>query len=274
MNKPHFLSRLWFRGSVFILFLISVNLLAGYIAVKLDYPSLYNVDPSFEEYAIPLPFSWGLEHIPTMLLFGLPLLFLYSWEEKHRKYYRVACAITFLLLLLELDEKIPFLLFPKIDAVVAFFFSLIVAPPNRRENPRLMKFLQCTAIAIIIGAIVFAYSAWSHRTPVISVSQYAEDAYTLKSIKVYNDFRKTMVFDVDLVTEVPESQACTLAQTLAIGILEDYPFDNAYSKRIEVTFRPTSKAKDFESYNLGEISLNTKHKDESGRFACYLKFKH
>ena len=48
------------RALVFILFLICVNLIAGFLAVKLHYPSLYNVHASFSEYAVPLPFHWAL----------------------------------------------------------------------------------------------------------------------------------------------------------------------------------------------------------------------
>ena len=78
-------SPLWFRILIFVTFLLSVNLLAGYVALKMGYPSLYNVRASFAEYAVPLPFYWGFAHLPSMLIYGIPLLVFPSLQVKYTK---------------------------------------------------------------------------------------------------------------------------------------------------------------------------------------------
>lgn len=126
------------RVGVLLLFFVSVSLLAGYVAITLGYPSLYNVKPGFAEYALPRLFCWGMLHIPSMLLYGVPLALLPEMRSKHVAWFRAFCAASFVLLLLELDRKIPFLLFPKIDASLALLFSLVVCPPNGKDSPALV----------------------------------------------------------------------------------------------------------------------------------------
>lgn len=264
---------LWLRIIYFSFFLISVNLLAGYVAIRLDYPSLFNVNASFWEYAIPLPFGWGMAHLPSMFIYGIPLLFLRKQQKKYTRNFRIICVCSFLILLLELDNKNPFLLYPKIDALVAFVFSLLVIPPNRKDNPVLIPVLKLTALSGIILLSLFLYSTWEHQVPKISNTRYADGIFELKSITVNNDFRKNMEFRVDMKKYLAGDQACSSAQTLASEILQDYPFDDNYEKTISIRFNPTAHQSSFESYELGEISLNSAHKDKKGRFSCYLKYK-
>lgn len=266
-------SHILLRISVFILFLISVNLLAGYIAVQFNYPSLFNTKATFIEYAVPLPFTWGLDHIPSMLLFGIPLLFLPFWTDKQLRFFRIISLCSFALFCLELDQKIPFLLFPKIDSLTAIAFSLALRPPNRQENPILVATLKITAILMILLSIVFTYSTWRHLTPTISTTHYANDSFILQSITVNNDYRKEMTFHVDMIKFIPEYQACTLAQSLADDLLTDYPFDKNYDKTIDMTFNLKEIRGQEAPYSIGEISLNNAHKDKRGQFACYLKYR-
>jgi len=170
-------------------------------------------------------------------------------------------------------RKIPFLLFPKVDAFVAFFFSLLAFPPNKRENPKLVATLKWLLIAGVLVFVYFAYSFWSHQTPPMTKSQYENGLFELKSIVVKNDFHKEMLFQVDLKARVPEGQACLLAQPMAADILHDYPFDDQYKKEIEVVFNPKPSEANFHAYTLGVISLNNKHREKDGSFACYLKYK-
>lgn len=51
---------LWLRMLIFCLFLTTSSLLAGYVAIELQFPSLYNVNARFAEYAIPFPFLLGV----------------------------------------------------------------------------------------------------------------------------------------------------------------------------------------------------------------------
>lgn len=257
-----------FRLLIFPIFLLCVNLLAGYVAINLHYASLYNVSASFWEYAIPFPLSWGFAHLPSMFIYGVPLIFLPKLDTIYTKYFRIACICTFLLLLLEFDKKIPFLLFPKVDSLTAFVFSLVVAPPNSKDNPALVGTLKLIAFLSVLALSFFAYSTWKHKTPVISKNHFHSGVFELKSILVKNDFHKSMVFEVDLKEFLPQNQTCVSAQTLASEILLNYPFDNSYNKIITVTYNPVVKQSNFKPYDLGEISLNK----EDGRFPCYLKY--
>ena len=270
ISDMKFNSSLWFRVLVFIIFIVSVCLLAGYIAVKFRYPSLFNAEPSFAEYAIPHLFSWAFIHLPSMAIYGFPLLFLPKIHRKYTRYFRIFCICSFLLLLLELDEKIPFLLFPKIDALVALTLSFFVLPPNQKDNPLTVSILKGLAFLSFLIFTFFAYSFWSHQTPVITETEYG--AFELKSITVNDDFRKEMFYEVDIKERLPEEELCVLAQKMAHGLLEDYPFDSAYAKTVQVTFRP-DEGVNLESYDLGEISLRDKHKERDGSFGCYLRYK-
>lgn len=264
---------LWFRVLVFVIFLFIVSLLAGYVAIKLRYASLYNVTASFAEYAIPLPFYWGMLHIPSMLIYGVPLLALSVLREKFIKYFRVFCICSFLLLLLELDKKIPFLLFPKIDALIALIFSFALVPPSREENPVLVTALKLFVIFSVAFLGFYTYSYWKHQSPEITSRQYGAGAFELKSIIVKNDFHKEMVFEVDLKKHVTENQICSSAQPMAKAILQDYPFDNSYNKIIKITFNPHHIESKFDPYELGEISLNDAHRQKGGRYACFVSYK-
>ncbi len=262
-------SSLWFRCLLFLVFLISVNVLAGYIALTLNYPSLWNVTASFWEYAVPLPFGWGLAHIPSMLLCGIPLLLLSNWQERYIRYFRVTCMGGFLMLLVVLGKKVPFILFPCVDALVALILSFVIVPPARRYTPILASVF--ALLILVLGS--FTYSAWRHQTPEITRVVYVDGAFTLKSITVNSDFRKEMIFDVDLNTRLLEDQLCAFAQVLADSLLQDYPFDNSYSKKITVNFNPLSESVGFGVYGLGELSLDDAHKEQDGQFACYMKYK-
>ena len=151
------------RLGLLLLFLVSVSLLAGSIAITLGYPSLYKVEPDFAEYALPLPFCWGLLHIPSMFLYGIPLALLPEMRSKHVAWFRAFCAASFVLLLLELNRKIPLLLFPKVDAVTALIFSLVVRPPNRKDAPALVMAIK---LILVFGLALIGWlaaSAWTHR---------------------------------------------------------------------------------------------------------------
>jgi len=247
----------WFRAFVFILFSVIACLLAGYIAITFRYPSLFNVTASFAEYATPLPFYWGMLHIPSLLVFGAPLVLLSKNQTKYIRYFRIFCICIFLILLLELNNKIPFLLFPKIDAFVALIFSVFIFPPSNKENPIVVKALKALSLGSVLILGYFAYSFWQHQTPQITKRQYADGLFELKSITVKNDFHKEMLFEVNLKDYISEQKACLLAQPMAKNIVRDYPFDDSYEKRIYVTFNPSNPKINFKkAYEMGEISLS------------------
>ncbi len=272
-NETSFRASIWGRFLILLAFLISVNLLAGFVAVMLGYESLYNVKASFAEYALPLPFFWGLLHMPSMLIYGIPLVLLPGLQKKYVGYFRAFCAVSFVLLLLELDKKIPFLLFPKIDALTALVFSLFVVPPNRKDNPLLVA---ASMLSVALGILVlgyFGFSYWTHRTPTIANTQYGVGVFELKSISVMNDYHKSMDFAVDLKRRLPTDQICALAQTLAVELLRDYPFDDTYRKEIAVTLNPSTREPDLIQYVMGIVDLNDRTREKDGRYYCYMTYR-
>jgi len=263
----------WLRVLTFVSFILIVNLSAGYIAIKFDYTSLWGGDLAFSEYALPVPLTWASAHWPSMLLFSIPLLLPSIQGKKSIKLYRNLSLAVFALTLLELDAKIPFLLFPRIDGLTAFVFSLIIAPPNRRDNPLLTVIILVLLAAATLITLYYGFSAWQHRTPKISMTRFAEGVFTLSNITVNSDYRHEMLFTVELKEKLPEEQACSRAQIMASELLREYPFDEAYQKTVFVVLSPHGADQTFIPYPLGEVSLNNQDKDAAGMFACYLKYR-
>lgn len=264
---------MWLRVIAFLLYLLSVNLLSGYVAIEMRYPSLWNVHASFWEYAAPLPVGWGFAHIPSMFLYGVPLLLLADWQPKHIRLFRILCSCSFLLLFLELDNKVPFVLFSKVDAFTALIFSLALAPPNQRDNPWLTRVLKVVFILLLLVGAYRLYMNWQHQTPMMTKTTYIDGAFELKAIKVDTSFRKEMIFEVDLKRTIVEETGCKVAQSLAIGLLNDYPFDTSYNKIVVLNFAPDLSTPSPQSGLIGEISLNHEHKGPNGEFSCFFQYR-
>ncbi len=265
----------WPMLLVFFLYLVCVNLLSGYLALSLNYPSLFNVNASFGEYAVPLPFTWALAHWPSMLIFGIPLLLLTQARKKLTQYYRLCCFITAGLLLLFLNEKIPFVLFPWVDALTGFVFSLVLVPPSRRANPILFP-ATCFAAVLVFAVLAYiGFDYWQHRTPKLTITTYADGVFELTAIEVDKAFHEMRII-MALKQRLDIQESCVVGQEIAVTVLRDYPFDSEYNRLIEVWFKPNEleiPENNGKPYRLGEISLNEKDKGPDGSFACYLSYK-
>lgn len=265
----------WPRLLAFALYLVCVNVLSGYLALALNYPSLFNVDASFGEYAYPLPFTWALAHWPSMLLYGVPLLFISQASTKLTQYHRLFCVITVGLLFLMLDAKIPFLLFPWVDALAGLVLNLVLVPPKRHANP-VQFYVTCIAVAAVIGVVAYiAFDHWQHRTPALHTTTYADGVFEMTSIDINKELHE-MRIAMNLTERLDTRRACEVGQQVAENVLQDYPFDSSYNKLIEVWFNPVNSDLPENSgrpYRMGEISLNEADKDPGGAFACYLKYK-
>lgn len=265
----------WPKRLAFILYLVCVNVLSGYLALALNYPSLFNVDARFGEYAYPLPFTWALAHWPSMLFFGVPLLYISQGSRKLTQYHRLFCVITVGLLFPVLDAKIPFLLFPWVDALAGLVFSLVLVPPNRHANP--VQFpVTCLGVVAVVGVVAYiAFDHWQHRTPGLNNTTYADGVFELTSIDINKELHEMRIV-MDLKERLDTRRSCQLGQQVAVNVLQDYPFDNSYNKLIEVWFNPANADLPENSgrpYRLGEISLNESDKDSDDSFVCYLKYK-
>jgi hypothetical protein len=261
------------RILILLTFLVSVNLLAGVVAITLGYESLYTVKPKFGEYALPLPMCWGFLHIPSMFLYGTLLALLPGMQQKSVRYFRIFCALSFALLLLEMDRKIPPLLFPKVDALTALIFSLIVVPPNRKDNPVLVAAITLSAALATLALGYFCYSLWVHRTPAMTTTVYQDGVFELKSISIRNDFHKSMDFEVDLKRQLEERHLCAQAQQLAEDLMHDYPFDDTYKKVVEVSFNVASPQSGVATYKMGMIELDDRTLQKEGRYFCSLSYR-
>ncbi len=254
-----------FKTLLFIAFIALTCTLSGVIAINFNYPSLFNVDATFGEYAIPLPFNWALAHIPSLLIFGVPLFFLNKKALKYVNLYRIICGTTFLLTLLELDQKIPFVLFPKVDALLGLCASYILVPPTRQDAPKQRLALLSIAALISIATLYTSWQMFRHRTPSIHTSAYLNGQFQLQRIVVHNDFFQRLEFHVQVSSELPADKVCTNAQTLSSELLHDYPFDEKFEKLI-LFYSPNNPDRE-----LGELSLMEEHREKDGSFPCFYR---
>lgn len=256
---------------LFIAYVISVNLLAGYCAVWLRYPSLWGGSNVFYEYAMPIGMTWGLSHWPSLILVSIPLLLIPHWNTNQIRRYRIICIGLILILLYGVFEKIPFALFPTVDLFIAFFFSLIIAPPNYKENPVLTVTVAILITISTLYGIYYLYSKWQHQTPLIKESVLMNGLYKLKTINIDNSYRKEMLFTTELTRYIDPDKVCESATEMTSFLLETYPFDDGYNKTIEVVFNPEEKDNDLPPYPLGQMEQY--EEDGETHIACYLKYK-
>tara|TARA_R110002096_G_scaffold261292_1_gene454543 strand:+ start:49889 stop:50713 length:825 start_codon:yes stop_codon:yes gene_type:complete len=252
-------------------YIISVNLLAGYCAVWLRFPSLWGSSKIFLEYAMPIGMTWALAHWPTLVLVSIPLLLMPHWNTKQITRFRIICIGLVLLLSYGVIEKIPFALFPTIDLVSAFFFSLIIAPPSYKENPVLSLFMIVLLSITALSGTYHLHDKWKHRTPIIKESVLSDGLYKLKTISVDNGYRKELLFTVELTQYIEPDKVCDTTSEMGTLLFNTYPFDKKYNKIIDVVFNPEQKEKNATPYPLGQVVQY----EEKGalQIACYLKFK-
>lgn len=134
-----FLSTTKGRLLLAIVYLVSVNLLSGFLAEALDYPSLWGRSGSvWGEYAIPLPFTWALAHLVSMLPMALLIAGLPLWPKIwviRARWILIAALIVLFFAEVKLPygrlRHVPFYLFLAVDAAVALLLSLLIYPPIR-----------------------------------------------------------------------------------------------------------------------------------------------
>ena len=255
---------------LFISYFISVNLLAGYCAVWLRYPSLWGGGNVFYEYGMPIGI-WGLSHWPSLILISIPLLLIPHWNTKQINRFRAICISLFLILLYGVIEQIPFALFPAIDLLTAFFFSFVIAPPTYKENPKLTISMIIFLSLCILTGVYYLYSKWQHQTPIIKNTVLMNGLYKLKNIQVDNGYRKELLFTTELTQYIEPDKVCDSALEMGELLINTYAFDNKYNKVVEVVFNPKEKENNFKAYTLGLIEQYKE--DDELKLGCYLKYK-
>lgn len=220
---------------------------------------------------MPIGITWGLAHWPSLVLISVPLLLVPHWNAKQIKRSRIICVALILILLYGVIEQIPFMLFPKIDLFTAFFFSLIIAPPNYKENPVLtIAKTAILSIATLTGRY-HLYSKWQHRTPISIKSDLMHGLYKLKSISVDNGYRKELLFTIELTEFIDPDRVCGSASKMSALLFNTYPFDEGYNKIVDVVFNPEEKDNDLTPYPLGQLE---QYEEDGGlQVDCYLKYR-
>jgi len=252
-----------------MIFIVSVNLLSGYIAVWLRFPSLWGTSNIFFEYAFPLNLTWGLAHIPSFMVLSIPLFLLSGWNQAQIQRFRIICVCLFLLLLYGVMEKIPFALYPAVDLFVAFLFSLLIVPPSFKESPKLTITLSILLLLVVLASLIVGYSKWQHRTPNIKETNLMGGVFTLQNIDAGNDYRTELSFTVELTEFIDEKTVCDTASKMGKQLFNSYPFDNDYKRIINVIYNPQHE--DITAYKLGEVGQF----EEDGKLhiGCYLKYR-
>ncbi len=126
------------RIAIGLAFLLAVNLLAGWLAVELRYPSLWGNQEVFAEYAWPLPYGWAMVHWVSMLPLAFLVAALPGWPQQRLVRARwILLGLLAAVLFVEVDwqygrlNRIPFLLFFAVDFGLALLISLAIRPPWR-----------------------------------------------------------------------------------------------------------------------------------------------
>ncbi len=195
-----------------------------------------------------------------MLIFGIPLLTLAATGSQNLKKFRIFCIAVFLLTLIELDAKIPFLLFPKVDSVSALFFSYVVAPPNKTDSPKSVYALQLLFGLAAATLIYSAFSSWQHRTPSIKTATLANGQFVLESIEVSSDYKREMIFRIELAKIIPDDRVCNLGKQVSENLFRDYPYDDKYLKRVHIRF---------ETHEIAVLELPNKPIPGKREIYCY-----
>lgn len=251
-------------------FVINVNLLAGYIAVWLRFPTLWGGGKIFIDYALPINMTWAFAHWPSLILVSIALTRLPHWDAKNIKRFRVICLGLFLVLLYGVSEKIPFALFPAVDLITALFLSFIIVPPTYKENPKLTICVLFLLSIMVLSGIYCLYTQWQHQTPNIKETELMNGLFKLQSINVDNNYKKELLFTVELTQYLPEDEACKLAIEMGKTLYKSYPFDKKYGRTTKIIFNP-KETENNSPYNLGGLEQYK----EAGQIniGCYLKYK-
>jgi len=252
-------------------YVISVNLLAGYLAVLLKFPSLWGGGDTFQDYAMPIGLTWAMAHWFSFIPLSIPLLLMSDWNVTWIRRFRIFCLGMFLILLYGVIEKVPFALFPAVDLFVAFFFSIIIVPPTYKENP-----VFTIAIIILLSIVTLAgtyvlYSKWQHRTPGIKETELMGGVFRLEAISVDNNYLKQIIFTVELMQYIPQSDVCNVATEMGEEIFDIYPFDKTYDRIIRIIFNPEKAEGNLRKFRLGEVAQYKE--DGELHIGCYLKYR-
>ena len=124
---------------------------------------------------------------------------------------------------------------------------------------------------IVLTSNYILYTKWQHQTPAIQETELMDGLFKLKTISVYNSYRKELLFTIELSQYIPQDDVCNIASKMGKTLFNTYPFDKKYHKIADIIFSPEQKEENSSPYPLGQVVQYKE--DGEHHIGCYLKYK-
>lgn len=213
-----------------LFFLVAVNWTAGTLAVRFRYPSLWGTSDVFAEYAYPLPLSWALAHLVTMLPLAYATWRSWDWEAAQLRRFRLGLLIG-LIGSAAIDvlygggrwHRIPFVLFAVVDFGWALALSLLLTARTRRV----------AISAVALGGILMV--AWPSVSAYLQERERTEafESIASKDGRVRARGRARGVDAMEYSVEVAIPPGDVLTRSMCIDVLRVYEDMLAFHERAD-----------------------------------------
>lgn len=118
-----------FPWAMILIWVVLTCLLSGVVAAVFDMPSLWGGSSSILEYMLPLPFSWGMLHYPSLGFFGFLLGLAGFKKDQWLRIVQRLCigSLLAVLCVVTLSDELrgfPLFMYFLVDATTALVFTL------------------------------------------------------------------------------------------------------------------------------------------------------
>lgn len=145
-------------------------LLSGAVAALFNMPSLWGSGNSIVEYMLPIPFSWGMLHYPSLGLFGFFLVLARSNTNQWLSIVRRLCvgsllAVLAVVLLSDELRGFPLFMYFAVDAFTVLVFTAFIfgdTVENKKISIR-MNLLLTLGPAFLVLLILFSAPIFMSR---------------------------------------------------------------------------------------------------------------
>lgn len=274
------------RIAIGLAFLLVVNLLAGWLAQELRYPSLWGNSQVFAEYAWPLPYGWSMVHWVSMLPLAFVVAALPGWPPSRLVRTRwILLGLLAAVLFVEVEwpygrlNRIPFLLFFAVDFSVALLVSLAIRPPLRA--------LAGAAALLVLGFAVLRWLAAPEAPreaggppPAPAADSAAAEPVTRDATGFFSDSEVSVLraerevritlYLADTVQpgQPPSPEAiCRAAEARYAELAAVRVRPDGYRERVRFMAHPWFEPERKYVYPAGEAGM-----DESGHWACAFEY--
>ena len=154
-----------------LFWIVACCLLSGIVATVANMPSLWGGSRSVLEYMLPLPFTWGMLHYPSLALFGTGLAFALILRGRWLRMFRWLCLGTILAVICVAIFKnsiigFPLFMYIVVDAVAALLFAELI----QDETDEFNQLDRSLVLSLLLGPGVLVIFA-------IYVSPFLMDRY-------------------------------------------------------------------------------------------------